>query len=163
MRILTILAISIAVLSSCGTQKTLAEKCAEQFPAKVIRDTVTEIHWEVKNFPVPELDTMYVDTTVCPPSADTVMIEKVRKVTIPARTIKARTPVKTKVVTVEKVDSALIQAYKELQIKYRQAITDLEVLEARYKESKKARSPWLPWAILLALVILAVVLAVKKK
>ena len=153
----------LLMLASCGTQKTLAEQCAEAFPSEVIRDTITEVHWEVHNFPVPELDTMYIDTTICLPSADTIIVEKERRVYLPAKTVQAEIPVTKKTVNAQKVDSALVEAYQQLQAKYRQAITDLEVCEARYNEAGKKSSPWLPWAILLALITLAIVLAVKKK
>lgn len=164
-----ILFFAIAVLfASCGTSKkmTLAEQCAEAFPPEIIRDTVKEIHWEVHNFPVEieRFDTLFVDTVPCPPSEDTIYIERVRPFSVPARTFQTTVPLEVRTVTVERIDSALIQAYEDLQIKYRQAITDLEICEARYKESGKSKqSWWLPWAILGALLLLAIVLALKKK
>lgn len=164
MRLILFFAIA-TLLASCGTSKSLAEKCAEAFPAEVIRDTITEVHWEVKNFPVEveRIDTMFLDTVPCPPSADTVYVERVKKVTIPARTIKTKAPVEVRTITVEKIDSALIQAYEDLETKYREAIKQLEACEARYKETKRRGSGWLAWAILGALLLLAIVLAVKKK
>lgn len=162
MRLLIIIIIS-AVLASCATQKetrTLAQICAEEFPAKA--DTVIQENWRVVNFPVPELDTLYIDSIPCPPNMpDTVFVPIRKEIRIPGKTIRVEIPIQD--TTIYRIDSALQAAYKDLQDQYRKAIADLEVCQAKYKESKSNRPNrlWL-WALILGIAVVILVILKKR-
>ena len=157
MRIIIVITAALA-LASCATQKetrTLAQICAEEFPVK--SDTVVQENWRVVNFPVPELDTLFVDSIPCPPGlADTVYVPIRKEIRIPGKTVRVEIPVSD--TTIYRIDQALEQAYKDLQEQYRKAITDLEVCQARYTEAKekKPNKLWL-WALILGIVAVVVI------
>ena len=162
MRIIIVITAALA-LASCATQKetrTLAQICAEEFPVK--SDTIIQENWRVVNFPVPEMDTIYLDSIPCPPGlSDTVYFTIRKEVKVPGRTVTVKVPVPD--TTIYRIDKALEQAYKDLQEQYRKAITDLEVCQARYTEAKekKPNRLWL-WALILGIVAVIVVVVKKR-
>lgn len=162
MRIIAIISIA-ALLASCATQKetrTLAQICAEEFPVKA--DTVIKENWRVVNFPVPELDTIYLDSIPCPPGlTDTLYVQVRKEIRIPGKTIRVEIPVSD--TTIYRIDSALQKSYRDLEAQYRKAITDLEVCQARYAEAKekKPNRLWL-WALILGLVVVIFLLIRKR-
>lgn len=158
-----------ALLSSCASAKrfqqpppTLAQICADSFPSKV--DTVIQEHWQVVNFPVPELDTIFIDSVDCPPNLpDAIRVPVKVAVRVPGKTVQV--PVLVRDTTLSSTDLALKQAYEDLKAHYKKAINDLENCQTDkkvLKAKKKAPTLWL-WMVVIGLISIILIQLLKKK
>lgn len=149
----------LMLLHSCASnkvptphEKTLAQVCADSFPCI---DSIQLIECEVD---VKESKLVYVDSTECPPSDTGKLLIETKIITVPEYKIK------TVVMAPAQIDSALKQAYRDLQSQYKITIKALE--DCKTSQKQKAKPPkqdWKVWLIAIGLLVIVVTQVFSKR
>lgn len=153
---MTIASLLAALLSSCASQEKLARLCAESYPC----DTSTIVRERVVNDTIiePSVWVEYLDTTQCPPSADTILvIKEVKKDVGPIIIIRRDTILDT----VQQVrDPALISFYENKISALQEQLSKQE--HKLIKAKAKKGLGWL-WWLPIGLVALAAIRIIRRR
>ncbi len=129
-----------------GSRQALAAYCAEQFPCKDSL-AVDTLYLDSTIWEIPDFDTVFIDTVVCPPSDSLLTLTDTVEVTVPGRRIFI--PVMRIDSTWWRQDSALVTSLRLKNKQLKAANTELREM-ALFSPDNKKDLPWW-WLVLVGI------------